>query len=253
MLKAIIIDDEAPARDLIRYYLKKFPDINIIAECSNGFEGLREIQARQPDIIFLDVKMPKISGFELLELIENPPVTIFSTAFDEFAVKAFESNAVDYLLKPYSEERFGQAIEKALERANNGTGIKNIQNAVQSFQLRESVSRIVVKNGSHIEIIPLSEIFYLEAQDDYVAIYSRKGRFLKQTTMKKMELILPSTVFPRVHRSYIVRVDQISKIEAYSKDSYQAILAGINNSKQGQTTIPVSRTGYQVLRKLLDI
>lgn len=249
MYKVVIIDDEQPARLLISTYLASFKEFEVIRECSNGFEGLKAIQETEPDLIFLDIKMPKISGFEMLELLDDPPLTIFSTAFDDQAIKALEMNAIDYLLKPYTRERFDQALNKAIRIIQNnieGTG-KEIQDKIsQIASSDEKLSRIVVKNGAQIEILPLTEISYMEAQDDYVSIHSTKGRHLKQITMKLLENQLPESDFLRVHRSYIIRLDQIRVIEPMTKDSFVAIL------KTGER-ISVSKKGYQLLKQQLKI
>lgn len=248
MIKVIIIDDEVPARAVIKTYLNEFEGIEIVAECSNGFEGLKAVSEYKPDLIFLDIKMPKISGFEMLELIEEPPQVIFSTAYDDQAIKAFEHNAVDYLLKPYSKERFISSVQKALNILDSQDADSALQKEFvsQALSRENSLERIVIKNGSHIEIIPLLEIKYIEANDDYVNVFSARGKFLKQGTMKMMASRLPEMEFSRVHRSYIVRLDQIRIIEPWSKDSFMAIL------KSGEK-VPVSKNGYQVLKEKLQI
>ncbi len=246
MIKVIIIDDEEPARHLIKFYLKDFQEIQVVEECRNGFDGLKAVQEHQPDLIFLDIKMPKISGFEMLELLEKPPLTIFSTAYDDMAIRAFELNAIDYLLKPYTKERFIQAVEKALDKLNKG---ENPLIANEPLELKISdayLDRIVVKNGSKIEIIPIGDIHYIEAQDDYVKIHSSKGKYLKQGTMKSYEEQLPPSLFLRIHRSFIVKLDMISSIEPYTKDSYLTVL------KSGDQ-LSVSKAGYQMLKSHLRI
>jgi two-component system, LytTR family, response regulator len=243
---AIIIDDEELAIGLIKTYLKKHEAIKVVAECSNGFEGLKAIQAHNPDLIFLDIQMPKLTGFELLELLDNPPHVIFSTAYDQFAIKAFEHNAVDYLLKPYSEERFGQAVEKAILQLSKGRDQDKFDNLkAQLDQRQETIGRIVVKIGSSIRIFYPHQVKYLEAQDDYVMIYTEDGKFLKQQTLKFYEEHLQQDMFIRVHRSYIVNVNFISKVELFEKTSYRLLL------KTGDK-LPVSRSGYQRLKERLD-
>jgi two-component system LytT family response regulator len=245
-MKIIIIDDEQLARDLVKTYLSDYPFVEIIAECSDGFQGLKAIQDLKPDLVFLDVQMPKLTGFEMLELLENPPVIIFTTAYSEFALKAFEKNAVDYLLKPFSKERFQKAIEKAQEKTepkeNNSAKLKELS---ATIAYSEKTERIVVKTGTKIQVIALSELLYLEAQDDYVMLYTSEGKFLKQQTMKHYESTLDPTVFIRVHRSYIVNIKEVVKIEPYEKDSHQIVLK--NNLK-----LPVSRSGYALLKKILE-
>src|SRR5450631_2531600 len=203
-MKIIIIDDEPLARSIIKEYLQYQPELEIVAECNDGFEGVKAIQQMQPDLIFLDIQMPKITGFEMLELIEEPPAVIFTTAFDEFAIKAFESHAVDYLLKPFSRERFDKAITKW-----KGTS-KTISSKDQLAPLMESVSsspseqhRVVVKMAGKIRIIPVDEIYYLEAADDYVKIHTKDGAFLKNKTMGHFENVLSNNLFVRTHRSFM--------------------------------------------------
>jgi len=244
----IIIDDEQPAREIIRSYLLGHKDFELIAECSNGFEGLKLIQKHNPDLIFLDVQMPKITGFEMLELLDAFPTIIFSTAFDEFAIKAFDLSAVDYLLKPYSQERFDQAVKKALKRLQEQNIDKEpLKTLVRANYLsQDSLSRIVVKTGSKIKVIPIDQIEYFEADDDYVTIYTPEGRFLKQQTMKFLEANLDNREFIRVHRSFIVRVNQIVQIEPYEKESKVVVL---KNGKK----IKVSKSGLKVLKEALDL
>ena len=206
-MKVIIIDDEPLARSIIREYLQFHPELELIGECSDGFEGVKSIQQHQPDLIFLDVQMPKINGFEMLELIEEPPAVIFTTAFDEYAIKAFESHALDYLLKPFSRDRFDKAIAKW-----NQAG-KSVSSKEQLAPLLDSVSsspaeqhRVVVKLAGKIRIIPIEEIHYLEAADDYVKIHTREGAFLKNKTMGHFESVLNKTLFFFFYRSYMVNI-----------------------------------------------
>jgi two-component system, LytTR family, response regulator len=238
--KAIIIDDEELARQLIRNYLKDFPGVEIIGECENGFEGIKAITDLKPDLIFLDIQMPKINGFEMLELIENPPEVIFITAHNEFAIQAFEMNAVDYLLKPYSRDRLVAAVTKAKERIQSGEPLSGIPQLVHQ-PLSEKLERIVVKSGTKIKVVPVDKITYLEAEDDYVMIHTDEGKHLKQGTMKYYEDHLDDTRFIRVHRSYIVRIDQVTQLEPYSKENYLLKL------KSG-VTLKVSRNGLKSLK-----
>ena len=247
MIKAIIIDDEPLARSVLKEYLEDFPEIIVAEECNDGFEGVKAIQLHQPDLIFLDIQMPKINGFEMLELIDEPPAVIFTTAFDEYAIKAFEAHAIDYLLKPFSKERFFKAIAKWKE--NKG----NIQQKNSAEALLDSTThspsqheRIVVKTGGRIKIIPLSEIQYFEAADDYVKIFTRDGNFLKKKTMNYFEQVLDPRQFVRTHRSYIVQVQQITRIDAYEKENQLAILTS-------GAKIPVSKSGYAKLKSVLGL
>jgi two-component system, LytTR family, response regulator len=246
-MKIIIVDDEPLARSIIREYLQHHPDLDLIAECNDGFEGVKAIQQIQPDLIFLDIQMPKINGFEMLELIEDPPSVIFTTAFDEFAIKAFESHAVDYLLKPFSQERFDKAILKWKQKE------KTVPVKEQLAPLLESVSsspsehhRVVVKLSGKIRIIPVEDIHYLEAADDYVKIHTKEGGFLKNKTMGHFEQVLNKNQFVRTHRSYMVNITEITRIDPYEKDNHLAIL------KSG-ARVPVSKTGYIKLKSVLGL
>lgn len=247
MIKALIIDDEPLARNIIKEYLLDFPQVEVVEECGNGFEGLKAINQHQPQLVFLDIQMPKITGFELLELLDDLPSIIFTTAFDEFALKAFEANAVDYLLKPFSEDRFKKAMDKFLS-VNKEEQSKPIQNIVEavSAQSQSQKERIVIKLGNKIKVISIYDISHLTADDDYVKIYTAEGEFLKNHTLSFFEKNLNPNLFVRVHRSHIVKIDQITKIEAYEKDGHILIL------KTGQK-IPVSKTGYPKLKAVLGI
>jgi two-component system, LytTR family, response regulator len=242
-MKVIIIDDEPLARGIVKEYLQSYPEVDLAAECSDGFEGIKAIQQHQPDLIFLDIQMPKINGFEMLELIENPPAVIFTTAFDEFAIKAFESNAVDYLLKPFSKERFEKAIQKYLQHSNN-TSTQQVIEAAASSPLQQN--RIVVKDSNKIKIIPVNKIHYLEAADDYVKIITGEGSFLKKRTMNFFEQSLSAYHFVRIHRSYLVNTQLITRIDVYEKDSHLLLLT------TGEK-LPVSKAGYVKLKEALGI
>ena len=247
MTKVIIIDDEAPARDLIRHYLQTYPDIEITAEADNGFAAMKLIREQNPQLIFLDVQMPKLTGFEMLELMDNQPEIIFSTAFDQFAIKAFELNAVDYLLKPYSKERFDAAIQKALTRIQSGTSARP---ELQTFSkalapLVGELTRIAVKDRQQIHVIPIVDIDYIEADGDYVKIHTTKSAYLKEKTMKYFEENLPQQ-FIRIHRSYIVNVNEVAKIELYEKESYRVHL------KNGEI-LKASSNGYKALKMAVSL
>ncbi len=249
MKRALIIDDEPLARMVVMEYLLGFKDqIELIQECGDGFEGLKAIQQHKPDLIFLDVQMPKITGFEMLELVDNPPAVIFTTAFDEYAIKAFEAHAVDYLLKPFNKERFDKAVEKflALSAAEAKPAQKTEKLLDDVAQAHAQQERIVVKTGTKVKIIPVRDILYLQADDDYVSIITPEGAFLKNKTMGFFEQTLDATQFVRVHRSYIVAVAEITRIDPYEKDSHLAVL------KSGDK-IPVSKTGYTKLKQVLGI
>jgi two-component system LytT family response regulator len=247
MIKVILIDDEPLARLVIREYLEAFPQVEILQECNDGFEGVKAIQQHQPDLIFLDIQMPKINGFEMLELIDQPPAVIFTTAFDEFAIRAFETHAVDYLLKPFSKERFSKALQKWIDQ--NGAGQRQastseiLEDAAMSPSQRE---RVVIKNGGKIKIIPVQEIRWLEAADDYVKLHTKDGAFLKNKTMGYFEKSLPADQFVRTHRSNMVQVKEITRLEPYEKETWLAIL------RSGEK-VPVSKTGYSKLKVVLGL
>jgi len=243
-MKTILIDDEPLARSLLAELLEDEKDIEIVASCNDGFEGMKAIQEHQPDLIFLDIQMPKITGFELLELLDNPPKVIFTTAYDEYAIKAFEVNALDYLLKPVNPERLQKALEKVRHQIRQPQPTQ--EHEAKNLQLPEQSQRIVVKDGGHIKIIPLPEVLYIEAADDYVKVTTADKYYLKHQRMAHFEANLPGHQFVRVHRSYIVNVQHIHKVELYEKENYCVILR--NGAK-----IPVSRSGYAKLKAVLGI
>jgi two-component system LytT family response regulator len=246
-IRTVIIDDETPAREIIKEYLKEIESIKVIAECADGFSGLKSISELKPDLVFLDIQMPRLTGIELVEVLTEKPEIIFTTAYDQFAIRAFELNAVDYLMKPFAKRRFLNAVEKAIEKIRSASG--NILPLNQLLKKKPEASaplnRIVVRKGNAINLIPVEQIKYVEAQDDYVMIYHNTGKALKQQTMKFYEGNLPRTEFVRIHRSYIVKVDQIKRIEPYSRDSHVAIL-------QSGDKLPVSRAGYKHLKEELN-
>jgi two-component system LytT family response regulator len=244
IFKAIIVDDEQPARAIIAHYLIAFPNIELAGECANGFEALKMIKELKPDVLFLDVQMPKINGLELLEVIDNAPAVIFTTAYDQYALKAFELNAVDYLLKPFSKDRFYAAVNKVIEKIKAGQTSPIISVEALFSDPSEKLTRIVVKNGSNITVIPISDIYFIEAQEDYVMIHSSKGRLMKNQTMNYLEQHLPQNQFIRIHRSYIVNIEKIEKLEPYDKDTYTAIIPPAHKLR-------ISRTGYKKLKDTL--
>lgn len=243
-MKAILIDDEPLSREIIKTYLKKYEQVTVVEECNDGFEGVKAIQQHKPDLIFLDIQMPKINGFEMLELIENPPAVIFITAFDEYAIRAFESNAIDYLLKPFSEDRFKKAMEKWMSKSVAAESTQKVLEEVSRNPLQQN--RVVVKTGTKVKIIPLHEIRYFEADDDYVKVVTGDGQYLKNKTMQYYESTLDPHQFVRVHRSYIIHINQITRIDPYQKENHLAIL---RDGKQ----IPVSKTGYVKLKEILGL
>jgi two-component system LytT family response regulator len=245
-MKAIIVEDEKPARDLVKNYLNGYPDIELIGEYDNGFDGLKAINELKPDVIFLDVQMPKLTGFELLEVLDHKPEVIFTTAYDQFAINAFEQNAVDYLLKPFSRERFGEALNRLNERLESRSEPSGIDKIRQHFaESEEKIHRVVIKKAGKIHVFSTDKINFLEAQDDYVMVYTNEGKFLKQQTMKYFEKHLDPEQFVRVHRSYIANVTAIERIEPYEKSNFILIL------KDGYK-VPVSRSGMQILKESLD-
>lgn len=244
-VKAIIIEDEELGRELIKNYLKERADIDLICECENGFEGIKAIQELKPDLAFLDIQMPKLNGFEMLEIIDNRPEIIFTTAYNEYAIQAFELNAVDYLLKPFSKDRFNEALDKAVHRIETKEPVIERVNKLVQHTLSDIIERVVVKSHSKISVIPVEKIRYLEAQDDYVMLYTSEGKHLKQATMKYFEKHLDPNHFMRVHRSYIVRLDQVVQLEPYGKDSYVAKL------KDG-ATVKISKSGFKTLKEKLN-
>jgi two-component system LytT family response regulator len=231
----------------VKRYSGEHPALNIIAECSDGLEALRQIQTHKPDLLFLDIQMPKLDGFELLEVLDYSPAIIFTTAFDQFAIKAFEMNAVDYLLKPFSRERFDGAVQKAIQRigiekSNVNTSLEILKENVQ--ESRGTLDRVVTRLGSKVSVIPVDRIWYIESADDYVMIYSELGNHLKEKTMKYFEEHLPQNNFVRIHRSNIISLSQISAIEPYTKDTHIVTL------KCG-AKLRASAEGYKKLRSML--
>lgn len=247
-LRAVIIEDEELGRELVKNYVKELDTVEILKECENGFEGAKAINELQPDLIFLDIQMPKLNGFEMLEIIEDTqrPEIIFTTAYNQYAIQAFEANAIDYLLKPFSKERFFEAVNKALERYRNKVKKPTENKVAQLVQqpITDTLERVVVKSNSKITVVPVTKIKYIEAQDDYVMIYSQEGKHLKQGTMKYFENNLDKDEFLRVHRSYIIRIDQVNQLEPYGKDSYVAKL------KDG-AVIKISKSGLKALKEKL--
>ncbi|GGK87174.1 LytR/AlgR family response regulator transcription factor [Rufibacter glacialis] len=247
MIKCLVIDDEPLARSIVCEYLQKHPDLEIVQECSNGFEGVKAILQHQPGLVFLDIQMPKINGFEMLELVEAVPGVIFTTAFDEYAIKAFETNAVDYLLKPFTQERFDAALKKWRQKQQQPVpeAAVKVLEEVPAKQPEEQV-RIVVKVHNDIRIIPVHDIHYLEAYDDYVKVHTASGCYLKKKTMGYYEKTLEKSKFVRVHRSYLLALDQLTRIEPLEKETHVALL-------RNGTRLPLSKTGYARLKAVLGI
>ena len=246
MIRTLIIDDEEPARMLVRKFLEDFSEIEVLGECADGFTAVKSINEHNPDLIFLDVQMPKLSGFELLEIIEHKPQVIFTTAYDSYAIKAFDENAVDYLLKPFSRERFADAVKKVVGRIASQTEQNFTEVIALAEEKTEILQRIAVKSGSKIEIIAIGDIVYLESEGNYVMIHTKEGKFLKEKTMKYFEQHLYPDTFIRIHRSYIININEISRIELFEKESY---IVKLKNGDQ----VKASSSGYKALKDALKL
>ncbi|HRN56044.1 MAG TPA: LytTR family transcriptional regulator DNA-binding domain-containing protein [Agriterribacter sp.] len=247
MISVLIIDDEPLARSIVREYLQDYAQVEVLEECSDGFEGVKAIMQHQPDLVFLDIQMPKINGFEMLELIDRPPSVIFTTAFDEYAMRAFEAHAIDYLLKPFSKDRFDKALQKWLALQAHHAGALFTPDLLETAALTPlQHSRVVVKSNGKIKIIPVHDIQYLEAADDYVKIHTASGTHLKNKTMQYFEQLLDTRQFVRTHRSYMVNIQQVTRLDPYEKEHYIAVL------HNGQK-VPVSKTGYMKLKQVLGL
>jgi len=245
-ISAVIVDDEELARHLVREYLSAHPEIEIVGECANGFEAVKVVTELKPDLLFLDIQMPKLNGFEVLDLLEKNFAVIFVTAYDEYALKAFDVHAVDYLLKPFSKARFDEALLRAKERigGNQSPGLSKL--AAEAHPKTKPIGRVLIREGSKVHVIPVEKVDYVEAQDDYFAVKAEGKKLLKQGTLSALEQELDPKRFPRIHRSYILNIDRLSKIELYAKDSRVAILTD-------GTRLQVSRAGYAKLKGLLDL
>jgi two-component system, LytTR family, response regulator len=243
-IRAIIVDDEELARQMLREFVAKHAEIEVAAECANGFEAVKAVTELKPDLMFLDIQMPKLNGFEVLELIGTDRAIVFVTAYDEYALRAFDIHAVDYLLKPFNAERFEKALERVRQRLG-GRLPSPVELSSSARPPAQFLERIVVRDGTRVTIIPIAKLDYAEAQDDYIGLSSEGKKHLKQQTISSLETALDPARFLRIHRSYIVNLEKIAKIEPYSKDSYVVVLA---NGQQ----IPVSRSGYARLRAALD-
>ena len=259
-LTAVVVDDEAPARSLLREYLGAHPDVRIVGECANGFDAVKTIGEVSPDVVFLDIQMPKLTGFEVLELLDPGPTVVFCTAYDEYALKAFEVHAVDYLLKPFGRERLAEALSRvrsrlAEARASGGSAASGstapASAAPQARALAASArppgsyaERVLVKDGARVSVIPVEKVDYVEAQDDYVAIHVEGKTWLKNETLAELADELDPARFVRIHRSFVLNLERLARLELYAKDSRVAIL---HDGKQ----LPVSRAGYARLKELM--
>ena len=242
--RAVIVDDEELARRVLRELLRAHNEVEVVAECPNGFEAVKAVAELKPDLLFLDVQMPKLDGFEVLELIVEGPAVIFVTAYDQYALRAFEAHAVDYLLKPFGADRLKVALERTKERLS-GKLPPPAELAAAARPPAQYLERIVVKDGSRVHIIPVSKLDYAEAQDDYVALAVEGKKHLKQQTLSNLEKALDPERFLRIHRSYIVNLDRLGKVEPYGKDTHVVILTT-------GAQLPVSRSGYARLREILE-
>lgn len=242
-IKAIIVDDEDLARMVIREHLGAYPGIRVAAECSNGFDAVKQIAQHEPQLLFLDIQMPRLNGFEVLELLAHRCEVIFVTAYDQFALKAFDVHAVDYLLKPFSRARFDEAISHALQRIAGGQP-EPAETLKESIKKTGPLSRILIRDGEKVHVIPVETVSYIEAQDDYVEIHAGGKKYLKQQPLAELEALLDPQRFVRIHRSTIVNVERIARIELYSKDSRVAIL-------QDGKKLPISRARYDALQSRL--
>lgn len=245
MIEAVIIDDELLAQEVLEEFLGEHTDVRVVGKFLNGFEGLKGIQELRPNLVFLDVHMPKINGFEMLELLEDPPAVIFVTAYDAYALKAFEVQALDYLLKPYSKERLSQALDRFRKDRGIVRSEQEVGHALRMLH-PEGLSRIVVKSGSRVDVLPVSEIHYLCAEDDYVGLVTTKGKHLKLKPLKFYEESLDPRKFVRVHRSYLVNITEITRMEPYEKNRQHVVL------RSGHR-IPVSKQGAIRLNEIFNV
>jgi two-component system, LytTR family, response regulator len=243
-LRVAIVDDEPLSRAVIREYLRAHQDVEVVAECANGFEAVKAVAELSPDLVFLDVQMPKLNGFEVLELLGRDVPVVFITAYDQYALRAFEVHAVDYLLKPFDERRFAEALSRARTRIHSQPPTE-IEALISDARPRQGpVERVLIRDGSQVHVIPVEKIDYVEAQDDYVCFKAEGKQYLKDQTMTALEATLDPARFVRIHRSYLLNIERIGRVELYAKDSRVAIL-------RDGTRLPVSRAGYARLSKLL--
>ncbi|HUJ32517.1 MAG TPA: response regulator [Candidatus Acidoferrum sp.] len=247
-IRAVIVDDEELARQVLREFLSAHREVEIAAECANGFEAVKTVAEQKPDLVFLDIQMPKLDGFEVLELIGPGTAVVFVTAYDSYAIKAFEVHAVDYLLKPIGAERFEAALTRAKERLAGALPQQTLPPTELAAAARppsQHLDRIPVRDGTRVFIIPIAKLDYAEAQDDYVALACEGKKHLKQQTISSLEAALDPSRFLRIHRSYIVNLERVARVEPYGRDSHVAVLTN-------GTQLPVSKSGYARLRAFLD-
>jgi len=242
-IRVVVVDDEELARAILREWLASRPDLEIVAECANGFEAVKAAAELSPDLLMLDIQMPKLDGFDVLELVGDIPV-IFITAYDSYAVRAFDVHAVDYLLKPFSEERLAEALDRARGRiqSREAPPVKALLEAARPH--RSPLRRILIRDRAEVHVIPVEKIDYLESQDDYVAIKSAGRSYLKEQPLGELETLLEPAAFVRIHRRYILNLSRLAKIEMGLSDSRIAVLTD-------GTELPISKSGYARLRELL--
>jgi two-component system LytT family response regulator len=244
-LRVVIVDDEPLARTVVREFLKAHPGVEVVAECGNGFDAVKAVAELSPDLMFLDVQMPKLDGFEVLDLLGRQVPVIFTTAYDQYALRAFEVHAVDYLLKPFGEERFAEALSRARARLQGRETMPDLEGLVAERRSGQGpVERVLIRDGPQVHVLPVQKIDYVEAQDDYVCFKAEGKQYLKDQTMGALEATLDPARFVRIHRSYLLNIERIARVELYAKDSRVAIL-------RDGTRLPVSRAGYGRLAKLL--
>lgn len=241
-IRVLIVDDEEPARAILREFLADYPQFLIAGECANGYEAVKAVGEQKPDLLFLDIQMPKLDGFEVLGLLDPKPKVVFVTAYDEYAIRAFQVHAVDYLLKPFAAARFAEVVAHIEEvvRRREPQPLTDLA----SSAIKRPLQRIAFREGGTIEVVPVQRIDYIEAQDDYVHVATRGQKHVKQQTLAELETLLDPARFVRVHRSYIVNLESLARIEPYAKDSRVAVL-------RDGSRIPVSRAGYERLKELL--
>lgn len=243
-MRIVVADDEELARSLVREYLKDSIDVQIVAECANGFQAVKAVTELKPDLLLLDIQMPRLDGFEVLDLVGRETNVIFITAYDQYAIRAFDVHAVDYLLKPFGAERLAEALDRARQKIARGESTAPAALVTEARAPGTKPDRILIRDGSEVHVIPVAKIDYVEAQDDYVCYRAEGKRLLKQQTLADAEAVLDAARFVRIHRSYILNVDRLAKLELYAKDSHAAIL-------RDGTRLPVSRSGYSRLNTLI--
>ena len=243
-IRAIIVDDEKPARDIVREHLSQRTDVEVVDECRNGFEAIRSVSRLEPDVLFLDIQMPKLDGFEVIELLDSDPLVVFVTAYDDYAVRAFEVHAVDYVLKPVNRERIDAVVDRLHERlkTHERPDVAGLREKLR----QPPIDRIAVRDGDAIDVMPIARLEYVEAQDDYILLVGGDRKLRKLQTMSELEDLLPSDRFVRIHRSYLANIEKIERVETYAKESRIAIM-------RDGTKLPVSRSGYGRLREKIDL